>query len=259
MIGVDTSTLSSLRSIACCAARSDLVRIGAIHSLGSWLISSFLSESEDEEQATAIGSLLAVCNSKESEALQEGAVRAIGSLARLPSLRPLLLRLGGGQALLKLLLSERAERGQSETLLASVLDAMCKLSDEPSICQALSSTCAVDKLIQARRAPCERTAERGGHLLCDLVAEGCLSPSLFFQKDLCSELVHHAVLNDKCKEEAVWAIALLAGKQEIALTLASRTDVIKLLLAATEESEAICLQVPPQPSLTLPDLLTALM
>lgn len=91
--------------------------------------------------------------------------------------------------------------------------------------------------------------------MCDLAAAGCLSPSLFSEKDVCSELVAHAVLNDKCMEEAVWAIALLAGKEEIAPLLVGRRDVIKLLIAATKESDAICLQAPHCTSLALPPFL----
>lgn len=111
------------------------------------------------------------------------------------------------------------------------------------VCEALCSDLTIDKLIQARSSRSEKAIERGGRLLCDLAAAGCLSPTLFSEKDICSELVAHAELNEKCMEEAVWAIALLAGKEDIARSLVERQDVIKLLLAATEESDAICLQV----------------
>lgn len=112
------------------------------------------------------------------------------------------------------------------------------------MCETLSSDRAIVKLILARRAPYKTAAKRAGRLLCNLAAGGYLSPSLLSQKDVCSELMHHAKMDEICREEAIWAIAVLAGRQEIAAILVNREDVIKMLLAATEDSAAICFQVP---------------
>lgn len=137
-IGSSTSTLCSLRSLACCASGSEFVRLAAMRSLTNWLFTSCLVGDNEKEQAMAVAALLAVCDSRESEELQEEAARAVSSLAKLPSLRPILVRLSGGRALLNLLPSARVEQGESGALLARVLIGLCQLSDEPACCSQLT-------------------------------------------------------------------------------------------------------------------------
>ncbi|KAL3921738.1 MAG: hypothetical protein SGPRY_004802, partial [Prymnesium sp.] len=137
LIGIGRQTLSRLRSLACSVASHKAHRLGAVRALGSWLLVSHMGKGPPDLRAHrekgivpfALRSLLGVCHVSEEEELCEEAARAIASLARLPSLSPLLLDLGCAHTLLQLLKSMDSERG--DPLLICIFDGLCRLSDAP--------------------------------------------------------------------------------------------------------------------------------
>ncbi|KAL3904728.1 MAG: hypothetical protein SGPRY_011180 [Prymnesium sp.] len=124
-----------MASLVCCTATPTATRISGVHAICSWF---FMSHIEDDpsheagELTTAISSLLGVCDAGESYVLCEEAARAVSSLARLPSLRPIIVRLGGALALLRLLLNLQLSHGITRgSLLVSLLNGLCILCCEP--------------------------------------------------------------------------------------------------------------------------------